>query len=144
MFGKGVYVSIGKGVKLSKQWFMMWVWLVVVTGIFLSSYFFQYNNGNFLICNVIGFLGVLQYKVEYDGADINVVEIELIVVFFDFNFCLIDLEIGSDGVLYIFDWCNFFIGYMQHNMCDFNCDHLYGCVYCVIVKGCDFFLFVKI
>ena len=46
------------------------------TGFLSSSHFPPENNGNFLICNAIGVLGVLQHKVEYSGADINAVEIE--------------------------------------------------------------------
>ncbi len=132
--GTGSYVNIGKGVG-NKQWFQKRVRPVAATGILSSSHFPPENNGNFLICNTIGFLGVLQHKVQYDGADITAVEIEPILVSSDPNFRPTDLEIGGDGALYVSDWCNVLIGHMQHNMRDPNRDHEHGRIYRVTYKG---------
>ena len=52
--GTGSYVNIGKGMG-NKQWFKKRVRPVAATGILSSSHFPETNNGNFLICNVIGF-----------------------------------------------------------------------------------------
>ena len=39
---------------------------VCSSGILSSDHFPEENNGNFLICNAIGFLGIKQYTMEYD------------------------------------------------------------------------------
>jgi len=132
--GTGSYVNIGKGVG-NKQWFRKRVRPVAATGILSSSHFPAENNGNFLICNTIGFLGVLQHKVEYNGAGITATEIEPILVCNDPNFRPTDVEIGGDGALYVSDWCNALIGHMQHNIRDPNRDHIHGRVYRVTYKG---------
>ncbi len=132
--GTGSYVDIGHGVG-NKQWFKKRVRPVAATGILSSSHFPKKNNGNFLICNTIGFLGVLQHEVKYDGADITAVEIEPILVSSDQNFRPSDLEIGGDGALYISDWCNVLIGHMQHNMRDPNRDRAHGRIYRVTAKN---------
>ena len=134
--GTGSYVNIGKGVG-NKKWFQKRVRPVPATGILSSSHFPEENNGNFLICNAIGFLGVLQHEVKYDGADITATEVEPIVVSKDPNFRPSDVEIGGDGALYISDWHNALIGHMQHNMRDPNRDDTHGRVYRVTYKGRD-------
>lgn len=132
--GTGSYVNIGKGVG-NKQWFDKRVRPVAATGILSSSHFPEKNQGNFLICNCIGFLGVLQHEVKYNGADIRAVEIEPILVSSDPNFRPTDVEIGGDGALYVSDWANAIIGHMQHNMRDPNRDHEHGRIYRVTAKG---------
>ncbi|MCH7725635.1 MAG: HEAT repeat domain-containing protein, partial [Planctomycetes bacterium] len=132
--GTGSYVNIGKGIG-NKKWFQKRVRPVCATGILDSSHFPERNKGNFLICNAIGFLGVLQHKVNYNGADITATEIEPIVVSTDPNFRPSDVEVGGDGALYITDWHNTLIGHMQHNMRDPNRDHDHGRIYRVTAKG---------
>ena len=134
--GKGSYVNIGKGIG-NKLWFEKRVRPVAATGILSSSHFPRGNEGNFLICNTIGFLGVLQHKVNIRGADITATEIEPILVSSDENFRPVDLEIGGDGALYIADWHNALIGHMQHNMRDPNRDHEHGRIYRVTYPGRD-------
>ena len=56
--GTGSYVNLGKGIG-NKKWFRKRVRPVAATGILSSSHFPERNNENFLICNTIGFLGVL-------------------------------------------------------------------------------------
>ena len=104
-------------------------------GILSSSHFPPEHDGNFLISNAIGFLGVAQHKVNYNGADISAVEVEPIVSSSDPNFRPSDMEIGGDGALYITDWHNALIGHMQHNMRDPNRDHAHGRVYRVTYEG---------
>ena len=131
--GVGSYVNIGKGIG-NKPWFKMRVRPVAATGILSSSHFPEANQGNFLICNCIGFLGVLQHEVKYHGADIQATEIEPILVSSDPNFRPSDVEIGGDGALYVADWSNAIIGHMQHNMRDPNRDHEHGRIYRVTAK----------
>ncbi len=133
--GSGSYIHIGHGVGSPKGWYRQRVRPVPATGILSSSHFPPENNGNFLICNSIGVLGVLQHKVEYDGADINAEEIEPILLSSDSNFRPTDLEIGGDGALYISDWQNPIIGHMQHNIRDPNRDHTHGRIYRVTAEG---------
>ncbi len=131
--GSGSYVSIGKGVD-HKPWFKMRVRPVAATGILSSSHFPEKNQGNFLICNCIGFLGVLQHEVKYNGADITAEEIEPILVSSDPNFRPTDVEMGGDGAMYVSDWSNAIVGHMQHNMRDPNRDHEHGRIYRVTAK----------
>ncbi len=133
--GTGNYINIGKGIASPKQWYKMRVRPVPAIGILSSSHFPEANNGNFLICNSIGVLGVLQHKVVYDGADINAVEIEPILLSEDPNFRPADLKIGGDGALYIADWQNPLIGHMQHNIRDPNRDHSHGRIYRITAIG---------
>ena len=131
--GSGGYVNIGKGIG-NKPWFKMRVRPVSSTGILSSSHFPEKNQNNFLICNCIGFLGVLQHEVKYNGAEITATEIEPILVSSDPNFRPTDIEIGGDGALYVSDWSNAIIGHMQHNMRDPNRDHQHGRIYRVTAK----------
>lgn len=131
--GVGCYVNIGRGVS-SKPWFSKRVRPVAATGLLASSHFPDKNQGNFLVCNTIGFLGVLQHEVKYNGAEITAREIEPILVSSDPNFRPSDLEIGADGALYVADWANAIIGHMQHNMRDPNRDHAHGRIYRVTAK----------
>jgi putative heme-binding domain-containing protein len=132
--GTGSYINIGKGVG-NRQWFDKQWRPVAATGILSSSHFPEENNENFLICNTIGFLGILQHTIEYQGADIRAKAIEPILYSDDQNFRPTDLEIGSDGALYVSDWCNVLIGHMQHNMRDPNRDDAHGRIYRVTAKG---------
>ncbi|MCA9197803.1 MAG: HEAT repeat domain-containing protein, partial [Planctomycetales bacterium] len=92
----------------------------------------------------IGFLGVLQHEVKYDGADITAEEVEPIVYSSDPNFRPSDLEVGGDGALYVADWSNALIGHMQHNMRDPNRDHEHGRIYRVTYEGRDLLQPVKL
>ncbi|MCA9213635.1 MAG: HEAT repeat domain-containing protein, partial [Planctomycetales bacterium] len=141
--GTGSYVNIGKGIG-NKQWFKKRVRPVAATGMLSSSHFPEENQGNFLICNTIGFLGVLQHKVKYNGADIYAEEIEPIVVSSDPNFRPTDIEIAGDGALYVSDWSNALIGHMQHNMRDPNRDHAHGRIYRITYEGRDLLKPVKL
>ena len=135
--GTGSYVNIGKGMG-NKPWFKKRVRPVAATGILSSSHFPEANNGNFLICNVIGFQGVLQHEVKYNGADITAEEIEPILYSSDPTFRPSDIEVGGDGALYVSDWSNALIGHMQHNMRDPNRDAQHGRIYRVTYEGTPF------
>ncbi len=132
--GTGSYVNLGKGIG-NKKWFEKRVRPVAATGLLSGSHFGDEHEGNFLICNTITFLGVLQHKVNYNGADITATEIEPILYSSDPNFRPSDVEVGGDGALYVSDWHNVLIGHMQHNMRDPNRDHEHGRIYRVTKKG---------
>jgi glucose/arabinose dehydrogenase len=105
------------------------------TEILSSRHFPDELQGNYLIANVIGFLGILQYEVRDEGAGFKGSEVEPIVQSSDSNFRPSDLEIGPDGALYFLDWQNPIIGHMQHNLRDPNRDRTHGRIYRVSCEG---------
>ncbi|MBI1369273.1 MAG: c-type cytochrome [Planctomycetes bacterium] len=133
--GVGYYVGIGKGTGAPHQFYTKRMRPVPGSAFLSSSQFPDDMQGNFLVCNVIGFQGVMQHTVTYNGADITAKEIEPIVVSEDPNFRPSDIEVGGDGGLYISDWHNPLIGHMQHNIRDPNRDHTHGRIYRFIADG---------
>jgi putative heme-binding domain-containing protein len=99
------------------------------TEILSSRHFPDELQGNYLDANVIGFLGILQYRMRDDGSGFAADEVEPIVESTDQNFRPADMEIGPDGALYLLDWQNPIIGHMQHNLRDPSRDHKHGRVY---------------
>ncbi|MFT7489751.1 MAG: mono/diheme cytochrome c family protein/glucose/arabinose dehydrogenase [Candidatus Promineifilaceae bacterium] len=105
---------------------------VAADAIVSSSHFPESMQGDFLICNTIGFLGVKQYKLHRDGYEgrkkgevwgtpgLELIKSE------DRNFRPTDAVFGEDGALYVSDWQNVIIGHMQHNIRDPNRDHYHG------------------
>lgn len=105
------------------------------TEILTSRHFPERNQGNLLVGNVIGFQGILQYKIDPKDSSYVGTEIEPIVSSSDPKFRPVDLEIAPDGALYFTDWQNPIIGHMQHHIRDPNRDQDHGRVYRVIVPG---------
>jgi len=121
-----------------------------------STNFPDEMQGNFLVCNAIGFLGIKQYDLHRDGFDVVTTqrgkrgepdkEITLeygpgelwgtptdeMLVSSDKNFRPTDAVFGEDGALYVSDWHNIIIGHMQHNIRDPNRDHKHGRIYRVV------------
>ncbi|HUE70315.1 MAG TPA: PVC-type heme-binding CxxCH protein, partial [Pirellulaceae bacterium] len=81
-----------------------------------SKHFPPEMQGNLLVLNVIGFQGILQYKINDKGASFEGTEVEPILSSSDPNFRPTDIEIGADGAIYFGDWQNPIIGHMQHNL----------------------------
>jgi azurin len=104
------------------------------TAILSSAHFPDELQGNWLVTNVIGFLGVLQYRFADDGAGFKATEVEPLLSSTDPNFRPVDVEIGGDGAVYVADWQNPIIGHMQHNLRDPSRDRLHGRVYRVSCK----------
>jgi putative heme-binding domain-containing protein len=100
-----------------------------------SSHFPEEYRGNLLVPNVIGFQGILRYKVDDSGSSLSATELEPIVFSSDPNFRPADVEVGPDGAIYFTDWQNPIIGHMQHNLRDPNRDRLHGRVYRVTYEG---------
>jgi sugar lactone lactonase YvrE len=121
---------------------------VPASGVLSSAHFPEENQGNFLICNSIGFLGVKQYSLaekEEGKGDIwgeethNLVESPK-----DRNFRPTDIEVGDDGAIYVSDWQNVIVGHMQHNVRDPNRNKTHGRVYRITAKGRPLMGHVKI
>jgi hypothetical protein len=105
------------------------------TEILSSRHFPDENQGNFLVANVIGFQGILQYKIKDKGASFEGIESEPIVSSTDPNFRPSDIRMGPDGAIYFLDWHNPIIGHMQHNLRDPNRDRDHGRIYRVTYEG---------
>lgn len=99
------------------------------TEVLSSSHFPEEMQGNLLVGNVIGDLGLLRYKVIDNGASFRAEEQEPLVMSSDPNFRPSDFEIAPDGTLYFTDWHNPIIGHMQHNLRDPSRDKSHGRVY---------------
>jgi mono/diheme cytochrome c family protein len=99
---------------------------------------------DFLICNVIGYLGIYRYDLHRDGyqdgnttfkqGEVWGTPTENFLFSDDRNFRPTDAEVGSDGALYIADWQNAIIGHMQHNIRDPNRDKKHGRIFRMIYK----------
>jgi hypothetical protein len=94
-----------------------------------SRHFPDEMQGNLLVLNVIGFRGLLNYKLTEDGAGLKSTEVEPILEGGDENFRPVDAEVGPDGALYFVDWHNPIIGHMQHNLRDNSRDKQHGRVF---------------
>ncbi len=99
------------------------------TEILSSRHFPPEMQGNYLVANVIGVLGILQYRFRDEGSGFTADEVEPIVLSTDQNFRPSDMEVGPDGALYFLDWQNPIIGHMQHHLRDPSRDHTHGRVY---------------
>ncbi len=114
---------------------------VAANEILSSAHFPEDMQQDFLIMNVIGFLGVKQYDLdrgdggrrEY-GHVWGTPEKELLNGE-DRNFRPCDAMVGEDGALYVADWHNMIIGHMQHNIRDPSRDHKHGRILRLTVKG---------
>ena len=103
---------------------------------FLSSRHFPEDfQGNLLVPNVIGFQGILRYKIEEKGASLAGTELEPLLSSRDPNFRPSDIEVGPDGAIYFLDWQNPIIGHMQHNLRDPSRDRIHGRVYRITYEG---------
>jgi putative heme-binding domain-containing protein len=100
-----------------------------------SRHFPEDMQGNLLVGNVIGFQGILRYKLIDKDSSLGAVEMEPILSSSDPNFRPADIEIGPDGAIYFTDWHNPIIGHMQHNLRDPNRDRVHGRVYRVTYPG---------
>jgi putative heme-binding domain-containing protein len=100
-----------------------------------SRHFPPEMQGNLLVANVIGFQGILRYRLEDRGAGIVGIEQEPILSSRDPNFRPSDIRIGPDGAIYFTDWHNPIIGHMQHHIRDPNRDREHGRIYRVTYRG---------
>ena len=94
-----------------------------------SRHFPDEVQGDMLLCNNIGFLGIKQHSIVDDGTGYKTVFRQDLLKSSDGNFRPVDLEFAPDGSLYVIDWHNTLIGHMQHNARDPLRDHVHGRIY---------------
>lgn len=107
---------------------------VAASAILSSSHFPKEFQGNLLVANVIGFQGILRYRLFDKGAGFGAKEVEPILRSTDENFRPTDIDIGPRGALFVSDWQNPIIGHMQHHLRDPNRDRTHGRVYRITCK----------
>src|SRR5699024_4949020 len=97
---------------------------------FVSSRHFPEDvQGDLLINNTIGFLGMKQHTMVDDGTGYKSWHRQDLVSSDDKNFRPVDMEFAPDGSLYFLDWHNVLIGHMQHNARDPLRDHVHVRMY---------------
>jgi mono/diheme cytochrome c family protein/glucose/arabinose dehydrogenase len=94
-----------------------------------SRHFPDEVQGDLILGNAIGFLGVKQHQIEDDGTGYKTAFRQDLLKSSDGNFRPVDLEFAPDGSLYVIDWHNVLIGHMQHNARDPLRDHVHGRIY---------------
>ncbi len=94
-----------------------------------SRHFPDEVQGDIILCNTIGFLGIKQHQIEDDGTGWKTTFRHDLLKSTDGNFRPVDLEFAPDGSLYVVDWHNVLIGHMQHNARDPFRDHVHGRIY---------------
>ncbi|MGC4006247.1 MAG: HEAT repeat domain-containing protein [Pirellulales bacterium] len=99
-----------------------------------GDHFGKALQGTLLVPNVIGFQGILNYKIEDAESSFKGTELEPILYSSDPNFRPTDVETAPDGSIYFIDWHNPIIGHLQHNLRDPNRNREKGRVYRVTHK----------
>ena len=94
-----------------------------------SRHFPDKVQGDLLLNNSIGFLGMKQHQTLKDETGFKLKFRQNLVEGSDQNFRPVDMEFAPDGSLYMADWHNVLIGHMQHNARDPLRDHLHGRIY---------------
>jgi mono/diheme cytochrome c family protein/glucose/arabinose dehydrogenase len=94
-----------------------------------SRHFPAEVQGDLILCNAIGFLGIKEHQIEDEGTGWKTTFRHDLLKSSDGNFRPVDLEFAPDGSLYLIDWHNPLIGHMQHNARDPFRDHVHGRIY---------------
>ena len=94
-----------------------------------SRHFPEEVQGDLLINNTIGFLGMKQHIMTDEGTGFTSSHRQDLVQGSDGNFRPVDMEFAPDGSLYFVDWHNVLVGHMQHNARDPLRDHDHGRIY---------------
>jgi len=102
-----------------------------------SRHFKPEDQGDFLLCNVIGERSILQHSVKEVDSGFEGTEKSPLLFCEDGNFRPIDIQFAPDGTLYVCDWHNALIGHLQHNLREPNRDHQHGRIWRVVCTGRD-------
>jgi putative membrane-bound dehydrogenase-like protein len=102
-----------------------------------SRHFKPEDQGDFLLCNVIGDRSILQHSMKEVESGFEGTEKPPLLFCEDGNFRPIDIQFAPDGTLYVCDWHNALIGHLQHNLREPHRDHQHGRIWRVVCKGRD-------
>ena len=94
-----------------------------------SRHFPDEVQGDIILGNAIGFLGIRQHVLEESGSGFAARKNFDLIQSNDLNFRPVDMEFAPDGSLYVVDWHNMLVGHMQHNARDPLRDHEHGRIY---------------
>ncbi|MFX0558321.1 PVC-type heme-binding CxxCH protein [Maribacter sp. CXY002] len=94
-----------------------------------SRHFPDEVQGDMLLANSIGFLGLKQHQMMENGTGYTSKHRQDLITSTDTNFRPVEMEFAPDGSLYVVDWHNVLIGHMQHNARDPLRDHVHGRIY---------------
>lgn len=94
-----------------------------------SRHFPDEVQGDALIGNCIGFLGLKQHSIVDKGTGYKTAFRQDLLTSSNGNFRPADFEFAPDGSLYVIDWQNVLIGHMQHNARDPLRDHVHGRIF---------------
>ncbi|MEK6270237.1 MAG: GDSL-type esterase/lipase family protein [Planctomycetales bacterium] len=94
-----------------------------------SKHFPDEYQDRLLVGNVIGFQGILRYRLDDKDSSFAGFEEPYLVRSSDPNFRPTDIEVGPEGAIYFSDWQNPIIGHMQHHIRDPSRDNQHGRVY---------------
>lgn len=94
-----------------------------------SRHFPDEVQGDMLVNNTIGFLGMKQHQIVDAGTGYKTQHRQDLLQSNDKNFRPVDMEFAPDGSLYLVDWHNVLVGHMQHNARDPLRDHEHGRIY---------------
>jgi putative membrane-bound dehydrogenase-like protein len=136
---------------------------VAAHAIVSSAHFPDDVQGDLLIANTVGFLGLKRYTLHRDGYRYEsrvlvkdaktkrrhhktaMVEAKVgevwgtpegdFLISDDRNFRPTDAVFAEDGALMVSDWSNVIIGHMQHNVRDPNRDHKHGRIFRITYPG---------
>lgn len=92
-------------------------------------------QGRWLLTNVIGFRGILQFRLEDDGSGLRAEKVGELLKSSDPNFRPVAVRFGPDGALYVADWHNPLIGHMQYSIRDPRRDRTHGRIWRVTYRG---------
>ncbi|MDG2207259.1 MAG: HEAT repeat domain-containing protein [Pirellulales bacterium] len=99
------------------------------TEILSTDHFPEEYQDDLLVGNVIGFQGILRFRLDDKESSFAGVEKPYLVESSDPNFRPTDIEVGPEGAVYFSDWQNPIIGHMQHHIRDPSRDNKHGRVY---------------
>ncbi|MEN8797209.1 MAG: PVC-type heme-binding CxxCH protein [Akkermansiaceae bacterium] len=94
-----------------------------------SRHFPEEVQGDLLVSNTIGYLGIKQHQVLDSEAGFQAKHRLDLITSKDGNYRPVDLEFAPDGSLFIVDWHNVLVGHMQHSARDPLRDHKHGRIY---------------
>jgi glucose/arabinose dehydrogenase/lysophospholipase L1-like esterase len=92
-------------------------------------------QGDYLLNNTMNFQGILRYVMKEDGSGFTTSPAEPLLQSSDPNFRPVDLQFGPDGALYVCDWYNPIIGYIDTSLRDPNRDKTRGRIWRITYKG---------